>query len=140
LTYLLDTNVISELRRQKPNSAVTSWLDSQVDDDLFLSVIVVGEVRQAVERLRHRDRSQAAALDAWLQATVTAFGHRILPITVEIAQEWGRLNSRDPLPAADSLIAATAHVHGLTLATRNTADFMHTGVSVLNPFAANSRS
>ena len=132
--YLLDTNVISELRRRTPSSTVTSWLASHADDDLFLSVIVIGEIRQGVERLRRRDPSQAAALDAWLQATVTAFQHRILPITVEVAQEWGRLNSRDPLPVTDSLIAATALVHDLTVVTRNTADYEDAGVRVLDPF------
>ncbi len=134
--YLLDTNVISELRRRAPHSAVTSWLTSQADDDLFVSVIVIGEIRQGVERLRGRDRTQAEALDSWLHAMVTAFGHRILPITVEIAQEWGRLNSRDPLPVADSLMAATARVHDLIVVTRNTTDYADTGVTVFNPFTA----
>jgi predicted nucleic acid-binding protein len=136
--YLLDTNVVSELRRRKPDPTVRAWLGSQADDHLFLSVIVIGEIRQGVERLRRRDWSQAEALDSWLQATVDAFGYRILPVTVEIAQEWGRgrLNSGDPLPAADALIAATAKVHGLIVATRNTTDYAPTGISVLNPFVA----
>ena len=107
--------------------------------DLHLSVLVLGEIRRGVERLRRRDPTQAANLESWLAQLRTNFRDRILPITAEIAEEWGRLNVPDPVPTVDGMIAATARVHGLTVATRNTADFARTGVPTFNPFEFDGR-
>ena len=98
-------------------------------------MLVVGEIRQGIERLRRRDPSQAAVFETWLATLRRDYADRILPVTVQIADEWGRLNVPDPVPAIDGLLAATARVHGLTLVTRNTADVARTGVALLNPFA-----
>lgn len=104
-------------------------------DDLFLSVLVVGEIRQGVERLRRRDPKQADVFDRWLRALRRDYGERVLPVTAAIAEEWGRLNVPDPLPVVDGLLAATARVHSLTLVTRNAAQVERTGVNLLNPFS-----
>jgi len=98
-------------------------------------VLVVGEIRSGIERLRRRDPAQADELDRWLEGTNSTYTDRILPVTAEVADEWGRLNVPDPLPVVDGLLAATAKVHDLTLVTRNTTDIARTGVKVLNPFA-----
>ncbi len=110
------------------------WLASVADDELFLSVLVLGEVRRGVESIRRRDPSSATALDSWLLRVVADYGSHILPVTTEIAEMWGRFNVPRTLPVVDSLLAATAHVHGLTLVTRNVRDVTSTGVPVLNPF------
>ncbi len=134
MSYLLDTNVISEARRPGGSQRVKQWLASVGGGDLYLSVLVLGEIRQGIERLRQRDPAQANVFDAWLGRLRQDYSDRILPITLEVAEEWGRLNSVRPLPVVDSLLAATARVHGLTLVTRNTADLAQTGVQILNPF------
>jgi predicted nucleic acid-binding protein len=97
---------------------------------------VIGEIRQGIERLRPRNEAQAAALESWLDGLVAGYHDRILPITVEVAQEWGRLNAAVRPPIVDGLLAATAKVHRLVLVTRNVADVASTGVAVVNPFAA----
>ena len=99
-----------------------------------VSVIALGEIRQGIERLNHRDATAATRLEVWLQGLYGLFSERILPITREIAEEWGRLNAQRPLPAADSLLGATANVHRLILATRNVKDLDRTGVELVNPF------
>lgn len=135
MSYLVDTNVISELRKgERADAAVTDWMAHVGDDEVYLSVLVVGEIRQGVERVRRRDVEQAEALDAWLRRITDAHADRVLPITSPIAETWGRLNVRDPLPVVDALLAATALVHGLTVATRNVTDIARTGVAVVNPF------
>jgi predicted nucleic acid-binding protein len=135
VTFLIDTNVISELRKgEKADRAVLEWMSQVDEDDLYLSVLVVGEIRKGVERVRRRDRASAQALETWLRQITTAYAERVLPITTEIAEAWGRLNVPDPLPVIDSLLSATAQVHGMTVATRNVADISRTGVPVLNPF------
>ena len=134
MSYLVDTNVVSEARRPDGNPRVKAWLASVPADDLYVSVLLIGEVRRGIERLRRRDTQQAAALETWLRTLQQAYVDRILPITAEIAEEWGHLNVPNPVPAIDGLMAATARVHGLTLVTRNTADFTPTGVRLLNPF------
>jgi predicted nucleic acid-binding protein len=132
--YLLDTNVISEIRRAQGNAGVKRWFEETVADDLYLSVTTVGEIRNGIERLRRRDATQARVFDIWLQTLQRDFVDRLLPITSEIADEWGRLGVPDPIPTVDGLLAATARVAGLTLVTRNTADLSSTGVLLLNPF------
>jgi hypothetical protein len=136
VSFLLDTNVVAELRRPRPHASVLAWFDSVEDADLSLSVLVVGEIEQGVARLRRRDPRQATAHEAWLQTLRRDFADRLLPVTEEIALEWGRLSAGDPLPAIDGLLAATALVHRLTLVTRNVSDFDRAGVRVLNPFDA----
>lgn len=135
MTFLVDTNVVSEARRRNPDEGVRRWFAGTPGRDLFLSVLVIGEIRQGVERLRRRDPSQAGGLDRWLAQLRDEYVDRVLPVTVEVAEAWGRFNVPDPLPAVDGLLAATAHVHGLTLVTRNTADVARTGVRLLDPFA-----
>lgn len=135
MSYLLDTNVISELRKgERANAGVTAWTAQAGDDELFLSVLVVGEIRKGIERVRRRDVAQAEVLDAWLGRITNDYANRVLPITSEIAETWGRLNVPDPLPVVDGLLAATARAHGLTVITRNVADIARTGVPVVNPF------
>src|SRR5579859_3594245 len=131
MSYLLDTNVISEARKPTGDANVKAWFAATSSSQLFLSVLVLGEIRQGIERLRRRDRTQAQLLDAWLAMLRERYGDRLLPITGEIADEWGRLNVPDPLPAVDGLLAATARVHSLTLVTRNVADVERTGVRLL---------
>jgi predicted nucleic acid-binding protein len=113
---------------------VRDWFASVEAAELYLSVLVVGEIRQGVERLRPRDPDQAAVFERWLAELQRDFGRRVLPVTVRIAEEWGRLNAADPLPAVDGLLAATAKVEGLTLVTRNVADVARTQLDVVNPF------
>jgi hypothetical protein len=134
MPYLLDTNILSELRKTHPDRCVARWYATVPDDYLYLSVLVIGEIRQGIERLRPRDADQARALDDWLRTLETVYQERIVPISTEIAEEWGRLNVPDPLPVVDGLLAATARVHRWTLATRNTQHAERTGVQLVNPF------
>ena len=134
MSFLLDTNVISEIRKRKPDTGVAAWFASVSADELFLSVLVVGEIRQGVTRLARRDKAQAETFEHWLDQLVEAYGDRIAPITSDVAQMWGCLNVPDPLPVVDGLLAATALVHGWTLVTRNIDDVESTGVRLLNPF------
>ncbi len=134
MSFLLDTNVISEARKRDGNSSVREWLAATPGRDLFLSVLVVGEIRQGIERLQRRDPVRARTFEEWMTRLRGEYADRLLPVTTEVAEEWGRLNAPDPLPAVDALLAATAKVHGLTLVTRNTADVARTGAALLNPF------
>jgi toxin FitB len=135
LSYLLDTNVVSELRRRRPNREVVRWIEDAPTTSLFLSVLVVGEIRQGVERLRSRDSIQAGLLEEWLEGLRRDFTDRILPVTTPVAEAWGRLVAPAPLPVVDALIAATALVHGLTLVTRDTGALERTGVPLLDPWS-----
>jgi predicted nucleic acid-binding protein len=137
LSYLLDTNVISELRKgQRCNPGVASWFAEVSSSEVYLSALTVGEIRKGIENLRPRDQGRAEALDAWLQELLEVYSDRILLIDEAIADQWGRFNVPDSLPVLDSLLAATASVHGLTLVTRNLKDVQRTGVGCLNPFSA----
>lgn len=138
MTFLLDTNVVSEVRKKEPNPGVSEWFASVPADQLFLSVLVVGEIRQGIERLIRRDPAQAEIYEQWLYRLVNAYGDRIVPITARVAEAWGRVNVPDPVPVVDGLMAATALVHGWTLVTRNLGDFASAGVPLLNPFAGES--
>jgi toxin FitB len=135
VSYLLDTNIVSEARKPHGNRSVKKWLAGIEPEDLFLSVLVVGEIRQGIAMLQRRDPMQAAVYEAWLQTLQSDYSDRLLPITGEIAQEWGRLNVPNPVPVIDGLMAATAKIHGHTLVTRNTSDLMRTGVKLLDPFS-----
>jgi len=136
LSYLIDTNVLSELRKgPRCDRRVARWFADVPPDDVFLSVLAVGEIRRGVERVRRRDPRSARVLEAWLRRLVAEHSDRILPIDDAIAEEWGRLNVPDPIPVIDGLMAATARVHGLTLATRNLKDVKGTGVACIDPFA-----
>lgn len=135
MSFLLDTNVLSEIRKPRADANVQRWFRSVDDSELYISVLVVGEIRQGVERLRRRDPGQAAVYESWLAALQRRYRDRIVPISGEIAEEWGRLNVPDPLGVIDGLMAATAKVGGLTLVTRNTAHVARTGVALLDPFA-----
>ena len=133
---ILDTNVVSELRKgERADANVVAWFGKADAEDLFLSVIVVGEIRRGIELIRRRDGPAAHALDRWMTRLLAGFEERILPVDGRVAEEWGRMNVPDPLPAVDSLMAATAKVHGLVLVTRNVKDVARTGVKTLNPFA-----
>jgi predicted nucleic acid-binding protein len=134
MPFLLDTNVISEIRKPSPDARVEEWFALIFPDDLFLSVLVVGELRQGVQSLARRDPVQARSLEHWLRELVESFHDRLAPITVGIADRWGRLNVPDPLPVIDGLLAATALEHDWTLVTRNVSDFAASGARVLNPW------
>ncbi len=136
MSFLLDTNVLSEMRKPAGDANVRAWLASVRGTDLYLSVLVVGEIRQGIERLRRRDPAQAAVYEAWLAALRRDYADRILPVTADIAEAWGRLNVPDSVPVIDGLLAATAQVWAFTLVTRNIADLARTGVRLLNPFAS----
>ena len=135
MSYLVDTNVLSEWRKgARANAGVVSWCEEVADDEIHLSVLTVGELRRGINSIARRDASAARVLDRWLRGIVDGFHERLLPIDRDIAEEWGRMNVAHSLPVIDSLLAATAKVHGLTLVTRNTKDIARTGVHCLNPF------
>jgi predicted nucleic acid-binding protein len=137
VTYLLDTNVISEVRKRNPAPSVTGWMSDTPAGELHVSVLTFGEIEQGIVRLRARgDLQQATSIERWLRGMQQAFADRALPITKSVSAEWGRRPPEYPLPVIDSLIAATARTHGLTVATRNVKDFERAGVPVFNPFIA----
>jgi toxin FitB len=135
--FLLDTNVIAELRKgARANLHVRAWFESLDAEAIVLSVLTIGEIRRGIESVRRRDPVAARALERWLRRLVAEHGDQILPVDLPVAEEWGRLNVPDPLPVIDALLAATAKVHGLTLVTRNVKDVARTGVELMNPFGA----
>lgn len=135
MSFLLDTNIVSEIRKKAPNDGVAAWFETVPTSDLFLSVLVIGEIRQGIARLERRDPAKAAVFGHWLTQLVEVYADRIVPVTTEVADKWGYLNVPDPLPVVDGLLAATAMVHGWTLVTRNGGDVASTGVRLLNPFS-----
>ena len=140
MNYLLDTNVISELIAKQPNQKVVDWIDQLDPDSVYLSVITIGEIRKGIEKLIPSQRR--TALTAWLaQDLLVRFDGRVAAITTDVILIWGELVGRmetlgHPIAAIDSLIAATALAGNYGLVTRNIADFQHTGVTILNPWAS----
>lgn len=133
--YLIDTNVLSELRKgAKIDKNVREWFDTVQSDEIYLSTLAVGEIRHGIELLRRRDPSAAARLEIWLSEVQRDNSDRILPITNEISEQWGRFGVPDPVSVIDALMAATAMVHGHILVTRNVRDIEPTGVTYINPF------
>jgi predicted nucleic acid-binding protein len=135
LNYLIDTNIISEIRkRDRCDARVAAWYASIDDEGIYLSVLVLGEIRRGIERVRRSDPAQARALENWLNELTKSFADRILPVDQPVADTWGRMDAERPLSTIDALLAATAKVNGMTLVTRNSSDVVGLGVPVLNPF------
>ena len=135
MTFLLDTNVVSEIRKGDDcQTRVAAWFDGVGDADLFISVLTAGEIRKGIESVRPRDPRRAARLERWLAELERFYAERILPVDAQVADAWGRICAHRSAPTVDSLLAATAMVHGMTLVTRNTSDVDGLGASVLNPF------
>lgn len=135
MTYLIDTNALSELRRKEPNAGVAEWFSQRPATTLFVSALTLGEIRKGIEMLPNNDR-KFALLD-WLEVDLPAFFiGRILAVDASVADRWGRLVAQAgrPMPAIDSLLAATAIHHGLKLVTRNAFDFEFAGLEVINPW------
>jgi len=132
--YLLDTNVISEARKPRGDDRVKRWISSVPVEDLFLSVLTLGEVRRGIGLLEGRDPVQAEVYEAWLATVLRDYADRIIPVDAETAEEWGSMNAPGPVPVVDGLMAATAKVRNMTFVTRNTSDVARTGARLLNPF------
>jgi len=134
--YLLDTNIISELRKPKPHGGVVAWISGLRDEQLFLSAVTLGELQTGVERARRQAQEKARAIELWVDQLADTF--QILPMDTLCFREWARLMEGKPEQLLeDAMIAATARVHALTVATRNERDFERLGVSVCNPFKIN---
>ena len=135
MSYLIDTNIISEVRKgTRCDAHVSAWYASVADDDLFLSTLVLGEIRKGVELARPRDPGKAVALERWLRDVEAAFDGRVLGIDNAVSDQWGRMSAIRPLPVIAGLLAATALTNGLTLVTRNDGDVAGLGARVFNPF------
>lgn len=132
---LLDTVVLSELRKSRPLPKVVAWLHRQQADQLFISVVSLGEIERGIVKARQTDAAFAQSLLVWLEDLVLLYSDRILPVSAPIARNWGRLSAELGHEGADLLIAATALEHGLAVATRNVRHFKPTEVEVVNPFA-----
>lgn len=136
MSYLIDTNVLSELRRREPDIRVQHWFADRSNNSLYLSVLTLGELRKGIAKMPASPRQEA--LLSWLEAELPRFFFgRILPVDALVADTWGQITAQTsrPLPAIDSLLAATAMTHRLTLVTRNVRDFQWPGLSVVNPWA-----
>jgi predicted nucleic acid-binding protein len=135
MSFLIDTNVISELRKgDRCAPRVWKWRQSVALEDMFTSVLVIGEIRRGIEEKRARDPISTRVFEKWLDQLQSVHRNRILPVTVEICDVWGRLSVRSPLPHIDGLLAATAIFHNLTLVTRNITDVKRSGARCLDPF------
>jgi toxin FitB len=134
--YLLDTVSLSQAVKRRPDPRYVEWFARQDDQSLFISVLTLGEVQKGIERQLDRDPRHARELEAWLVGARSVFAGRILDVTEPVASRWGLIAARGPTPPViDTLIAATALVHGFTIVTRNARDFTRTGVAVVDPFA-----
>jgi predicted nucleic acid-binding protein len=137
VSVLIDTHIISQVRKgDRCDPAVAAWWAGIAEDDIWLSALLLGEIRKGVELARRRDPEKATALEIWLGHVIAGFADRMLPVDTAVAQEWGRMNAVRPAPVIDALLAATAKAHGLTVVTRNAADVAGLGGDVLNPFEA----
>jgi toxin FitB len=131
--YLLDTNVVSELRKPKPHGGVLAWLESVDDTKLYLSAVTLGEIQAGVEITREQDAAKAAEIESWLN--LVAASYNVLSMDAAMFRRWARLMHRTSNTLyEDAMIAATADLHGLTVVTRNVADFKSFGVALFNPF------
>lgn len=135
--YLLDTNILSEIRKgDRANSHALSWFQAVDESDLFISVLALGEIRAGIERIRSNDPSQSRALERWLAGLEGTYADRVIPVTAAIADRWGRLSAMNRPPVVDGLMAATAMENDLILVTHNTQDVARTGVNTIDPFQA----
>jgi toxin FitB len=133
--YLLDTNVVSELRKPKPHGAVLAWFEALSDEQLNLSAVTIGEIQVGIELTREQDEAKALEIEGWLE--LVAASYNVLPMDAPTFRAWAKLMHRkSDTVYEDAMIAATAKVHGLTVVTRNVADFKAFGVPLLNPFRA----
>jgi predicted nucleic acid-binding protein len=133
--YLLDTNVVSELRKPKPHGAVLAWFEVLEDTQLHLSAVTIGEIQAGIELTREQDPAKALEIEAWLE--MVAASYNVLPMDAPTFRAWAQLMHRkSDTVYEDAMIAATAKIHGLTVVTRNVADFKAFGVPLLNPFNA----
>jgi predicted nucleic acid-binding protein len=131
--YLLDTNVVSELRKVRPHGAVAAWFGAMEEANLFLSAVTLGEIQAGVERTRRHDPGKASELERWVDGLPASY--QVLPMDTPCFREWGRImNNKQPDLLEDAMIAATARVHGLIVATRNERDFRQLDVRTFNPF------
>jgi predicted nucleic acid-binding protein len=136
MAWLIDTQVICEWRKgSRANSHVRAWFAMANEAELYTSVLVVGEIRRGIELTARRDLAAAKAIAQWLRQLEVHFAHRILPVTLEISELWGRMSPTPLVPAVDSLLAATALHHGLTLVTRNISNVARCGAIAIDPFA-----
>lgn len=137
VSYLLDTNVVSELRKPRPHEAVVAWVESLDDRQIHVSAVTLGEIQASIERTREQDITKAQEIEAWLD--LLADSYRLLPMDAKTFRTWAQLMHRKSNTLyEDAMIAATAQVHGLTVATRNVRDFGPLGVPVFNPFTTSS--
>jgi predicted nucleic acid-binding protein len=137
VSYLLDTNILSETRKRRRDPGVVEWLSAVSPQRTYVSALTIGEIQQGIAQLLRRgDQRQATLIETWLDGVLDEFAGRVVPVSLQIARNWGSQSTADPLPIIDALIAATATVHGWTVVSRNAKDFESLGIPVLNPFTS----
>jgi predicted nucleic acid-binding protein len=134
VNFLLDTNVVSETRRKRPDAKVLSWYRRADPASLYISVLTLGEIAKGVVQYSNRDKAQSEALHRWLNTTRDLYADRIVPIDAEIAEAWGKIAAPRPRPVIDGLLAATAIVRNMTLVTRNVGDLADSGAAIVDPW------